>query len=116
MDNAQEKPTYQQLPPKHAMDKPTDMADHPLAKSTPVTSGKVVRYIRTIGSSSMFFAIFNQGASFAEEACKRYGAPDCAKYLRYFCHLVNLTALLVITTRWIWGKISQRKQQGLMQT
>ncbi|KAL4902119.1 hypothetical protein BDW74DRAFT_159045 [Aspergillus multicolor] len=116
METATEKSIYQELSQNDTMYKPSsDMADHPLAMRTSTTSGKVVRYIKTIGSSSITIAIFNQAASYAEQVCKRYNAPNWEKYISYFHHFVNITALLFITTRWIWGKISKRREQRVTQ-
>ena len=60
-------------------------------------------------------ALLNQGASFAENLCKRYDAPDYAKYISYLQHLVNLVVLLFATTRWILRKNSQRGHEKLGQ-
>ncbi|KAL4736876.1 hypothetical protein BDV11DRAFT_192879 [Aspergillus similis] len=60
----------------------------------------------------MLVVFFNQGASFAEKLCERYDASDCARYIRYLQHLVNLVVLLFVTTRWIWRKISQRGHEN----
>ncbi|KAL4999881.1 hypothetical protein BDV10DRAFT_184025 [Aspergillus recurvatus] len=48
-----------------------DAVSHPLPPHTnPTTSGKIARYLQTIGTSSVFMPLFNQGASFAEKLYK----------------------------------------------
>ncbi|KAL4768423.1 hypothetical protein BDW60DRAFT_210970 [Aspergillus nidulans var. acristatus] len=92
---------------KSSLDARMDATNHPVApRTSPTASGKATRYFRTIGTSSMLMALFNQGASFAESLCERYDAPDYAKYIKYLHHLVNLVVLLFVTTRWILKKNS----------
>ncbi|KAL4745433.1 hypothetical protein BDW72DRAFT_198656 [Aspergillus terricola var. indicus] len=90
---------------KYSLNAHMDATNHSVApRTSPTTSGKVARYLQTIGTSSMLMVLLNQGASLAENICERYDAPDCARYIKYLYRLVNLVVLLFVTTRWIWRR------------